>query len=267
MAFPRFVHLRIAVLLACLLAVVLVSAHQHVYSRAWNQPLEVILFPLNGDGQAATSRYIENLSLTDFDVIDAWGRREAARHSLALSQPFEVTLGPRIDGQPPALATQASFIESALWSLQFRYWAWRNTPDSAAERSSLTRVRVFVVYHQGVDGQPLAHSLGMKKGLLGLVHAYARLAQNGQNNIVIAHELLHTVGATDKYGELGASLYPSGYAEADRQPRYPQRHAEIMSGRIPLSATRSRMPERLRHVIVNRWTAAEINWRDEESVD
>jgi len=107
----------------------------------------------------------------------------------------------------------------------------------------------------------------MKKGLLGLVHAYARPAQNGQNNIVIAHELLHTVGATDKYGELGASLYPGGYADADRQPRYPQRHAEIMSGRIPLSATRSHMPERLRHVIVNRWTAAEINWRDNESFD
>lgn len=262
MRLPRFVYLRIAVLLASLVAIALVSAHQHICTRAWTQPLDVVIFPLDGDGQAATNEYIEALSEKDFEPVEAWGRREAARHSLTLEQPFDITLGPLVTRLPPTRAADASIFGDALWSLRFRFWAWRNTPDTDAAPHTLTRIRIFVVFHQGEDGRPLAHSLGMKKGLLGLVHAFARKEQNGQNNIVIAHELLHTVGASDKYGAGGTSRYPSGYAEAERQPRYPQRLAEIMSGRIPLSPTRSRMPNHLRHVIVNAWTAAEINWRD-----
>jgi len=57
-----------------------------------------------------------------------------------------------------------------------------------------------------------------------------------------------------------APLYPQGFAEPQRQPRYPQRFAEIMAGRRPLSPAEFDMPDSLREVVVGALTAAEIRW-------
>ena len=58
--------------------------------------------------------------------------------------------------------------------------------------------------------------------------------------MVIAHELLHTLGASDKYDPQSlAPIFPDGYAEPDRQPSHPQRMAEIMAGRIPVAEGRA----------------------------
>ena len=83
----------------------------------------------------------------------------------------------------------------------------------------------------------------------------------GSNAVVIAHELLHTVGASDKYDlATGAPLFPNGYADPQQQPLYPQAKTEIMAGRRPLSAGEAEMPRNLRHVIVGPATALEIHW-------
>jgi hypothetical protein len=79
---------------------------------------------------------------------------------------------------------------------------------------------------------------------------------------VIAHELLHTLGATDKYDlRTNQPTQPDGYAEPDLQPLYPQSFGELMGGRIPVSSTESTMPESLQQVIVGAKTAGEIGWR------
>ena len=158
---------------------------------------------------------------------------------------------------PPAFPVDGNAVDVLFWGLHVRWWAFRNTPD---EEKDLTRIRLFVLYHDGTDGQPLAHSLGLQKGLMGLVHAFAVPAQNNQNNIVIAHEMLHTVGALDKYESTGAPMFPIGYANPGRQPLFPQRSAEIMAGRIPLSHSSYYMAESLKSVVLNSYTAAEINW-------
>jgi hypothetical protein len=78
---------------------------------------------------------------------------------------------------------------------------------------------------------------------------------------VIAHEILHTLGATDKYDPASlAPLYPDGYAEPDRQPRYPQPLTEIMAGRRAVDASTYEMPETLAEVRVGDATAREIRW-------
>jgi len=83
------------------------------------------------------------------------------------------------------------------------------------------------------------------------VHLFAARSQAAQNDIVIAHELLHTFGATDKYDAgSDAPRYPEGFAEPQREPRYPQRYAEIMAGRVPLgpSVSPSRISPKTRRV-------------------
>ena len=79
--------------------------------------------------------------------------------------------------------------------------------------------------------------------------------------MVLAHELLHTVGATDKYDfSTGLPLYPIGYADPVQQPRYPQQRAELMGGRVPLSADKADIPRNLNQTTVSALTAREIGW-------
>jgi hypothetical protein len=79
--------------------------------------------------------------------------------------------------------------------------------------------------------------------------------------VVIAHELLHTVGATDKYDPAAnESSPPEGYAEPDKIPFFPQTFVGLMAGRIPLSAAQSDMPSGLNKVLIGTKTAREINW-------
>jgi len=77
----------------------------------------------------------------------------------------------------------------------------------------------------------------------------------------MAHELLHTFGATDKYDlATGLPQYPDGFADPQLSPRYPQQLAEIMAVKTPLSATEARMPDNLADERVGAVTAREIGW-------
>ncbi len=93
------------------------------------------------------------------------------------------------------------------------------------------------------------------------MHLFAARSQVAQNDIVIAHELLHTFGATDKYDLASdAPRYPEGFAEPAREPRFPQRYAEIMAGRVPLGPQRQVMPDELSQTRIGPATAREIGW-------
>ena len=131
-------------------------------------------------------------------------------------------------------------------------------------RDSIARARpqiaLFLLYHDPARAAVLPHSLGLQRGLMGVVHVFATRAQQDQNNVVITHELLHTFGATDKYGDNDAPLFPDGYAEPALQPRWPQRFAELMAGRLPLGPTRALMPDDLNQVVVGTASAREIGW-------
>lgn len=257
MKLTRFTLFRIAILLVCLSSVAMINAHQRDSTRSWQQSIDVTIFPINADGEPSTQQYIDKLSDKDFSIINRWGVREAKRYSMPLEKPFNVSMGDSINSLPPPFPGNRNGLSVILWGLKFRYWAWRNTPDDGG---GLTRVRMFVMYHKGNDTDALEHSLGLEKGLIGLVHAFSDEEQTHQNNIVIAHELLHTVGAVDKYDVNGNPIQPVGLAYPNRVPMYPQRAAEIMSGRIPRSELRSEMAQSLKHVVINPFTATEINW-------
>ena len=108
----------------------------------------------------------------------------------------------------------------------------------------------------------LAHSLGLQKGTIGVVNAFASPRQAGSNKVIIAHELLHTLGASDKYDPAtGQPLFPGGYAKPEASPQLPQELAELMGGRIPLSTTESRIPSSLDEVIIGPATGQEIRWQ------
>lgn len=159
-------------------------------------------------------------------------------------------------GEPPPLERPRGALAAIAYTLRLRGYAFRRTPF----RESLGTVRLFVLYHELKYDAALPHSLGLAKGLLGVVHVFAADTQRAQNNVVIAHELLHTLGATDKYDGAGQPLYPVGFADFTVEPRYPQRQAEIMAGRIPLAPGKAEIPKSLAETVIGYATAAEIGW-------
>ncbi len=258
-----FTTFRIILLLSLLAFAAIYTKEQWRSTHFWYKPIEVVIYPINADGYQATQDYIHTLSQQTFQDIDTFFTQQAKHYQLIASPPVVTVLGPQINTvPPPPPADRQSPLQVILWSLRLRYWAYRHTPD---QQSNINRIRLFVLYHQGQKGQALPHSLGLQKGRLGVIHAFASHSQDRQNTIVMAHEILHTVGATDKYDlSNNQPVFPDGFALPHRTPLYPQRYAEIMAGRIPVSPTRSVMPPDLRFCTIGQKTASEINWTPEQ---
>jgi len=245
-------------LLSILLLLSLYSAYQMTYSRNWGLPLDVVIYPIAADGKPEVQAYIDTLKPKDFTSIDRWMTAQAKSHQLANPEPIDTRMGAQIEVLPPAFPAEPEPWSVLLWGLRMRWWSAVHTPDDPD--LSWRSVKIYVVYHKGEPDKALPHSLGLQKGLIGLVHAFATPSQAPQNNVVIAHELLHTVGATDKYDEYGSPQFPIGYANPHRKPLHPQRTAEIMAGRIPVSRYDSIMAHSLRSSTIGPLTAEEINW-------
>jgi len=225
---------------------------------AWDRPILVTVYPVVADGSSATERFVRSLDAAAFDDVNEFFARASGPYGFTVSPAFRFQLAEPLFEAPPEPPERHAFAAIAWWSLKMRWWAWRRdwndgliTPD----------VQMFVLYH-GVRGNAeLGISVGMRKGRYGIVKAYASRALLPRNNVVFTHELLHVLGATDKYVlATGEPVYPEGYAEPDRVPRLPQRYAEIMGGRIPLDYDRSAMPASLEQCRMGRTTAAEIGF-------
>jgi hypothetical protein len=167
-----------------------------------------------------------------------------------------IELGLPIKEQPPSLGPSPGTIDVLLWSLKMRWWAGRISADQDDPDPD---VRIFVRYHAPRSDFVLENSVGMQKGMVGVVNAFAGKKWAGTNNVVIAHEFLHTLGATDKYNPAnGQPHVPAGIAEPDRKPLFPQRFAEIMGGRIAESEFDAIVPKNLKYVVIGNETAREI---------
>ena len=246
-----------AILLLILLFVALDSLFIKASTSDWDQPLRVVIYPINGDQSEVSSSYIASLQARGFSAINQFMRREAARYGIAISDPLDIRMGPVIEAIPPLPPREASILSTILWSLNFRYWSF--TMDTY--EGPKPDIRIFTLFYDAQRHQRLPHSTGIEQGMLSIVHAFSNRKMATQNNFVIAHEMLHTLGASDKYN-LASNLpiFPDGYADPDKTPRYPQQFAEIMGGRIALSQTQSEMPEGLNEAIIGKLTAWEIGW-------
>jgi hypothetical protein len=250
-------RLRVALLSFILLLVALNAWFTQQHNTAWKQPLRVVIYPINADASPVTAQYISGLRPGSFAVLENFFRREIARYGHDLATPVEIDVALPLATVPPEPPRGRRILQVMLWSLQLRYWAWMadDYPGPAPQ------VRLFVQYYDPQRFPRLDHSVGLSKGALALVKAFSSHAMHAQNNVIIAHELLHTLGATDKYDpRTNLPVHPQGYAEPEREPRHPQAKAEIMAGRVPLSPTRAETPASLHSAVVGAATAREIGW-------
>lgn len=252
-----FKKLRIIFLLYVLLLVAVTTWSTHARNTDWSEPLWVIIYPINAENNGVVADYIDSLSDANFEPIETLFREQAAAYGLSIRNPVDVRLAPQVKSLPPNPPASDNPLAVAYWSLRLRYWAWRN--DSFDGPND---IRMFTVYYDPDEHPNLAHSLGLQKGFLGVVNGYGDAKYDGRNNVVLAHEMLHTLGASDKYNpQTNQALFPIGYADPERSPLYPQTHAELMAGRIPLSKNNSKMPNTIGQTLIGNLTALEIGWR------
>lgn len=255
-----FKAIRITVLLLILFFVGVSTWLTQARSTDWNNSLWVKIYPINGDGSEESSRYIATLTAENFSSIESFVEREIGKYGHTLSRPVRMELGSEVKEQPPSLSDAPNMLDVMLWSIKMRWWA---SSTGGAQDDPDPDVRIFVRYHAATDNIKLENSVGLQKGMVGIVNGYSGRVYAGTNNVIIAHEFLHTLGATDKYNPLnGMPEFPAGFAEPERNPLYPQRFAEVMGGRIAETESRATIPQSLKYVTIGQETAQEIRLRD-----
>jgi hypothetical protein len=249
-------NIRVVILLL-ILATVVQQAWLNKADLAWKDNLYVAVYPVNADGNPKVSAYLRTLSRDDFEPVAEYFAAEAAQYNVGLRRPIEVQLGAQVDELPPAPPTNGNIFSSIVWSLKFRYFAWRHSPKVNVKPA----IRLYLLYYDPDTNPVLSHSTALNKGRIGRVNLFGESSYAKQNLVILAHELLHTLNATDKY-DLATTLptYPDGFAEPDKSPLYPQNFAELMGGRLLITETKAQIPKSLKQTMVGEKTAREIGW-------
>jgi hypothetical protein len=249
---------RIAILLFILTVAVYSNWYDRLSTTDWDETLWIGVFPIDADEGEAGRSYIESLSPERVADIERFINEEAHRYGVAIDRPVRIELYPRVHEKPPEHDADGGMFSTMWWSLKVRLYARRHARPPGLPPP---QIRIFVLYHDPQYNRAIPHSVGLQRGLVGVVHAFADRAMTPANNVVITHEILHTLGATDKYDAATlAPLYPIGYAEPDREPLYPQTWTEIMAGRYAADEQTFEMPDSLAEVVVGEATAREIRW-------
>lgn len=250
--------LRIGILLLVLGIVAWNNWYDRLSTTDWDETLTVGVFPIDETDDQATRAYVASLGTSDVVDVEAFLNEEAKSYGIDIDRPVSVQMFRRVAEKPPERDPDSGLLGNMWWSLKMRAYARRAALSTGQD---MPQIRIFVRYHNPEYTQEVPHSVGLQKGLVGVVHAFADRKLRGSNNVVIAHEILHTLGASDKYDPATlAPLYPHGYAEPDRNPLVPQEFAEVMAGRYPVGPNELEMPESLDEVVVGDATALEIRW-------
>jgi hypothetical protein len=250
--------MRIVVLLSIFFVIMVSTWMTEKRMAAWERPILVTIYPIAADDTAETRTFIENIDPRSFEQINRFMDRESVPYGFTVTPAFRFQMAQPGNDLPPPVPELFDTAAIALWSLKMRWWAWMKDWEDELVSAD---IQMFILY-RGVSGNGEAGiSVGMRKGRYGLVKAFARDYMESSNMIVFTHEMLHVLGATDKYVlSNGEPIYPHGYADPGKRPLFPQTEAEIMGVRIPVNSFSSVMPDSLEECVIGRQTAEEIGF-------
>lgn len=250
------VKTRVALLLVALAVLIWFLRIGHDPVPDWDRTLRVAVFPCNVDGSAAVEAHIAGFGQSDLDRISDYFTSQAERHRPALQRPFELVLGPPIANSPPMPDAASGPLGRLGWAIAIRVWRLRFDDQGLA-----ADIIAVACFNPVTEVPPSLHSIGIAELGLAVANLPAAESHRGYARVLLAHEILHTVGADDLYDPVtGLPVFPAGYAEPNREPRYPQEKAELMAGRIPLQPGRAVQAMALDDTRIGPRTAREIGW-------
>jgi hypothetical protein len=249
-------YLRLALLLAALVFVALGAWLDRTRSTDWDAPLRVTVYAIPAADVERSD--LAGLEASDFAATEAFFAEQAREYGIEVDPPFRIRVSYAAPGLPPAPPVAGGPLGIGWWSLRMRYWAWRVAADDPLPPPD---IQVFAIYYPDTGATAVPDSLGLSKGLMAVTHLYVGAESGDRNQVVLAHELLHTLGATDKYDPAtGQPQAPAGLGDPDQEPRYPQVMGELMAGRVAVSPREAVMPDSLEQMRVGPFTAREIGW-------
>lgn len=240
---------------------------------AWTRPVSVVLVavvdreaPLSGpEVDWIFQRFASSTSREDgsLSALREWFRREFKRHAGRDEPPLEFTIkGPlRAPSDPPAPPdADASFLERWRGTTSFlKYFEEIGAKEDLL--LSAYDVAIFAYFYgegrtADFQGQ---RPVAARRTRRGVVYCPLDPGRLPRSTALMAHEICHTLGATDKY-EGDRSIFPDGYADPLATPLYPQERAEIMALGIPLAPDKEDPVNGLIDCVVGEKTAREMGW-------
>ena len=169
-------------------------------------------------------------------------------------------------GPVPQDALPPSRVEPSLLGLARRAWeSFRFTRDVDSRASVPTRgfdTRLYMVVRPPASAsRAFVEGASEQGGRVGVALVELDDTMADFALFVGAHELFHTLGATDKYDAAGRTHIPEGLAEPGLVPRFPQRFADLMAENRPLDPSHEEPPTSLSELAVGPTTAKEVGWQ------
>lgn len=257
----RGARVRLTVLVAMLVVVAAwatdVSVRRHL-RRQWHRPLDVAVVVLGPGGVPAEKKELIEQGLTRLETFFS---REWKRHHGWEFDPVRFTLAGAIgvESPPPLEPRSDSLWHRAAHAFELARF-FRDVHRRGDMQVRGYDARLYVVAHPAGSFAQLVEGAGEEGGDIGIVVADLNASSLELTLLAIGHELLHCLGASDKYDARGHTRAPQGLADPAAQPLYPQTHAENMVGELPLSPEHGRLPESLDEVRIGPSTALEIGW-------
>lgn len=253
-------RIRIAILLTILLGVLLYAARDIRNRRArndWDHSLYVALVvvtlePIDDAAMVALRARVPALE----DRLAS----EMARHRAGAPRPFRFQVRGAVPAPPPPSAPAGDGpVDLAKHSMALSSWV--KDVDGRAGVESDFDVRVYLAVRRPRRAErTLVEGRSEQGGHVGLVEVELDADGVDLALTVAAHELMHTLGATDKYDASGRTLVPDGLGDPTQSPLYPQKTADVMARNRMISATREKVPADLGEIAVGPATAREIGW-------
>lgn len=261
----KFYLARVGVLLFVLFLVILYAVRDVRSRRArndWNVPVDVAVVLVHVAGTEAVVPEALQAFRDRAPALEDRLADEARRIRPGMVRPFRF----KVFGPVEAAAAAPEPASDGVVDLAKQAWnqsRWLAKIDPAAGVvDDHWDTRIYVEARKPAsEKRSFVEGQSQEGGRIGVVAVELDPSMADFTLFVVAHELLHTLGATDKYDASGFALDPIGLAEPDLVPRYPQRFAEVMARNRPLAPGREAIPAKLDELAVGGLTAREIGWQ------
>jgi hypothetical protein len=257
----RFYYVRVSVLslvLAGLLVYAALDRARRSARREWQRPLQVALILLQEPEvePAALARLQQRV-----EALEAVLEAEFARYGGDFRPIRFRQFGPVPEASPvPVAAAQPSLWQSLQLSLELGAFARKNDRAAGLDSDDFDGKIYVRLSAPRSQRRSLVEGLGEDGGRIAVTNLELREDSADFGLFVVAHELFHLLGASDRYDAEGSALLPDGLGDPGLVPRYPQRRAEVMArGRVIAPGVEA-PPAQLDELSVGSLTAREIGW-------
>jgi hypothetical protein len=259
----RFFYARVAVLLAVLVVVVAYAIHD-VRSRrarkAWDHTLRIAVVVLK---KGAVDDAAVGALRDRTPVLEARLEEELHRYKPGAPKPFSFVVQGPIDAMSAAPAvTSDGVVDLATHAWDLHRWT-NDADDRAKLEAAAFDARIYVTAEPPNGKVHMVEGASEQGGRVGVVSidldAQAVVVDFALS--VIAHELFHTLDATDKYDSAGHASVPDGLAEPELGTS--QRFVELMARDRPSGGAYQTL-DTIDEIAVGPATAREIGWSEQK---